>query len=216
MAAIQTKLDDVEQTVRTLTGQIETLGHDLDLEKSAAAANQAQNAALADRLSKLEAQVAALAAPPPAPAAPTDGLTGASAASEPGPSSAADANAAYLKARHLMLNGDYPAAADAFQGLLDTYPASPSTPAANYWLGWIKYAQGDFQGAAGNMVGAIHDWPKTTWAPDAMVKLSLSMVELNKRAEACATLSELERHYPKAPPADKARAAAARVKAACR
>jgi TolA-binding protein len=47
------------------------------------------------------------------------------------------------------------------------------------------------------------------------VKLSLSLAALHKNAEACGALAELDRRYPKAAPATKARAAAAREKIKC-
>jgi len=217
LATMQTKLDDLDQSVRGLTGQIEVLSHQLDLAKQDDAANQAQSAALADRLDRLEKQVAATAAPPPPPpGSGADGtLNGQAGQASAGDTGGGDANGAYVKARQLLLNGDYPAAGDAFQSFIDTYGTNASVPAAHYWLGEIKYTQGDYQAAAANLVGAIRGWPKTPWAPDAMVKLSLSLVQLNKPTDACAALTEFDRHYPKATPAAKTRAAAARTKAGC-
>ena len=216
MIAMQSKLDDIEQTVRGMTGQIEVISHDLDEAKKSVAETHDQTVVMADRLDKLEKQVESLAAPPPPPPGP-----GADAAPQPeasgdtsGPAPGG-AGAAYTHAHQLLLNGEYPAAADAYQSFIDTYPQSPTVPAAHYWLGEIKYTQGDFNAAATNMIGAIRGWPQTSWAPDAVVKLSLALVQLNKTSEACGTLTEFTRHYPKATAAAKQHAAAARVKAGC-
>ncbi len=216
MIAMQSKLDDIEQTVRGMTGQIEVLSHDLDEAKKSVAETHDQTVVMADRLDKLEKQVESLAAPPPPPPGP-----GAEAAPQPeasgdtsGPAPGG-AGAAYTHAHQLLLNGEYPAAADAYQSFIDTYPQSPTVPAAHYWLGEIKYTQGDFNAAATNMIGAIRGCPQTSWAPDAVVKLSLALVQLNKTTEACGTLTEFTRHYPKASPAAKQHAAAARAKAGC-
>jgi len=211
--AMQAKLDDVEQTVRGMTGQIEVLSHDLDEAKKTVAATHDQTVVMADRLDKLEKQVESLAAPPP-PGPSADTAPPANDGGDVAPV-AGGAGAAYAHARQLLLNGEYPAAADAFQSFIDTYPQSPTVPAAHYWLGEVKYTQGDFNAAATNMIGAIRGWPQTTWAPDAVVKLSLALVQLNKTADACGTLTEFARHYPKANPAAKRNAAAARVKAGC-
>jgi tol-pal system protein YbgF len=209
--AMQAKLDDIDQTVRGMTGQIEVLSHDLDEAKKSVATTHDQTVVMADRLDKLEKQVESLAAPPPPPPGPT------AEASPPQAQDAApgDAGGAYTHARQLLLNGEYPAAADAFQSFIDTYPQSPTVPAAHYWLGGIKYTQGDYNAAALNMIGAIRGWPKTTWAPDAVVKLALSLVQQNKAADACGALSEFSRHYPTANAAAKQHVAAARVKAGC-
>jgi tol-pal system protein YbgF len=214
LTAMQAKLDDLEQTLRGLTGQVETLSHAADMAKSDAAASQAQMAALSDRLDKVEKQLAAMAPPPPPPPAPGAPAQGADAGDAGGGSG--DANAAYSKARQTLLNGDYPAAGDAFQSFLDTYPTNANAPAARYWLGEVKYTLGDYGAAASSLVGSIRGWPKTAWAPDAMVKLALSLVQLNKSPDACTTLTELRRHYPTAPSATKARAAAAKAKAGCK
>ena len=52
-------------------------------------------------------------------------------------------------------------------------------------------------------------------APDAVVELSRSLVALKKPADACQTLNEFKRRYPKAPAAVASRAAAARTQAKC-
>jgi tol-pal system protein YbgF len=222
ITTLQTRLDDIEQTVRGLTGQMETISHQLDLAKQDDAAGQTQTAALADRLDKVEKQLAAMTAPPPPPPqGPGGTLNGQAGSGQAGPGAAdaspAAANDAYTNARQLMLNGDYASAADAFQRFIDTYGSSGSVPAAHYWLGQIKYSEHDYQAAAANLVGAIKTWPKTSWAPDAMLMLGSSLVELNKPTDACAAMTELDRRYPrvKLSPGLTAREAAIRAKASC-
>ena len=56
---------------------------------------------------------------------------------------------------------------------------------------------------------------QTAWAPDAVVELSRALVALKKAPDACQTLAELGRKYPKAPAAVKARAANVREQAKC-
>jgi tol-pal system protein YbgF len=213
MIAMQAKLDDIEQTVRSMTGQIEVLNHDLDEAKKSVAATHDQTVVMADRLDKLEKQVESLASPPPPPPV-AEASPQADAPTEAAPA-AGGAAATYSHAHQLMLSGEYPAAAEAYQSFIDTYPSSPTVPAAHYWLGEIKFSQGDFNGAATNMIGAIRGWPQTSWAPDAVVKLSLALIQVNKTTEACGTLTEFTRHYPHANAAVKQRAAAARAKAGC-
>jgi tol-pal system protein YbgF len=191
-----------------LTGQVETLAHDLDQSRKDAADAKAAVDALADRVDKLE-KAAATQAPPPPPPPP-----GTAPSAEEGPAMS-DPKTAYDHARELMLNGDYAGAAAAFQGFIDRYADTPNAPAARYWLGEIKFVQQDYAGAAQSYVAALHGWPSMPWAPDATVRLASSLVELNRPHEACAALGELERRYPKAPEATKTRAAAVREKAKC-
>ena len=57
---------------------------------------------------------------------------------------------------------------------------------------------------------------RPVWAPDATVKLSLSLAQLGRRAEACSVVGEFDARYAAAAPAGvKARAKALRTKAAC-
>jgi tol-pal system protein YbgF len=214
VTALSAKFDDMGQTLQSLNGEVETLTHDDEQAHRDADAAKAEVAALADRVDKLEKQVAAMAtaAPPPQAAADTGQPPAADASPPPG---GGDPKAAYASARKLMMDGDYPAAASAYQDYLDHYPKDSSAPEARYWLGETKYAQGDVAGAAIAYIAAIHGWPQTPWGADAAVKLSLSMLALNKPVQACAALADFDRHYARASAAEKARAEGARVKAKC-
>ncbi len=213
MAVIQTKLDDLETTLRNQTGQIEQMSHDLVQAKQDAATAQTAAASLADRLDKLEKQVAALSAPPPPPPPPANDA--AVPPAEAGLAGGEDAKAAYAQAHQLLLNGDYPAAQTAYQAYLDRYGDQSNAPTARYWLGQVKYAEQDYSGAAASLIASIRGWPQTAWAPDAVILLSQSLLRLNKQDDACATLREFTRRYLKAPPATKAKAAAVKAQAQC-
>ena len=210
LTALSAKFDDMDQTLRGLNGQIETLTHDIAEAHRAADDAKAQNAALAARLDGLEKEVAAQAAAPPPAAeqAPSE----AQASPAPG---GGDPTVAYASARKLMMDGDYPAAAAAYQDYVDHYPKATNASEARYWLGETKYAQGDYAGAAVAYIATLHSWPQTAWGADAAVKLSLSLLSLNKPTEACQALGEFDRHYAKASAPEKARATAARIKAKC-
>jgi tol-pal system protein YbgF len=220
VVSLTTRLDDMEQTLRGVTGQFESLQHDLAVARGDAANAKAATAALSDRVDRLEKQLAALMPPPPPPAdaqpGPDGGLAGQPAQGPgPGPAPAADPKAAYTAARQLLLDGDYKAASAAFQDYVDRFGDTANARPARYWLAETKFIQEDYAGAAQAYLGAIRGWPDTPWAPDAVVKLALSLVQLNKPKEACGALSEFDRRYPHASPAAQARAAAARQKAGC-
>jgi len=214
ITALQGRIDDAADQFRKLTGEVETLTHDLALARKDLDDSRGQTAALADRLDKLEKQVAALnPQTPPPPAPPSDPV--ADAAPGENAASAGDPKAAYAHARQLLENGDYPGASSELQAYIDRYGETPSAPAARYWLGETKFIQKDYSGAATAYLGAIRGWPKTAWAPEAVVKLSQSLLELGKPGDACGALGELDRRYPHLAPALKARAAATRSKAQC-
>lgn len=209
MADLSNRIGDLEQTLTKLNGSLEAATHELDTAKRENRALDAQVKALTDRLTAAEqkvAEAATAAAPPPPPDAPA-------------PPTAADTKAAaadaFAKARQLMLSGDYDAAEGAFSDFVTTYPDAPRTPEARYWWGKTLSVRGAHANAAGAYIGAIRGWPQTAWAPDAVVELSRSLIALKKPTDACQTLAELGRRYPKAPAPVMARAAAARAQAKC-
>lgn len=208
IAAVSDKLNDLEQTLTRLNGQNETLTHDLDVVRRANDSEKARADALDQRLAVLEKRIAdqeaataaAVAAPPAAPVA----------AAAP-----ADPNQAFKAARQRLLDGDYGGAEQAFSDYVQAYPDSAKAPEARYWLGETQFVRQAYGDAAGSYLGAVRGWPQTTWAPDAVLKLSRSLVALKKPADACKTLDELTKRYPKAPPAITAKAASTRVQAKC-
>ena len=209
LIALSAKFDDMDQTLRGVNGQIETLTHDIGEARRSGDDAKAQTAALSARVDALEKQVASLAAAPPSAQAEQ-----ASPEASPAPGGG-DPRTAYANARKLMMDGDYPAAAAAYQEYLDHYPKDAGAPEARYWLAETKFAQGDYAGAAVAYIATIHGWPQTAWGADADVKLALALIELNKPTQACQALGEFDRHYRKASAPEKARAANARIKARC-
>jgi tol-pal system protein YbgF len=208
MADLSTKISDLEGSLTKLNGSLEVTAHELDQARRDNTALRAQVKALSDRLSADEQKAAELAAAAAAPPA----------APEPPPPAAdpkAAAADAFTKARQLMLSGDYDTAETAFSDYVTTYPDTPRTPEARYWWGKTLAVRGDYVKAAGAFIGAIRGWPQTAWAPDAVVELARSLVQLKKPTDACQTLTELGRKYPKAPPAVMTRAATVRLQAKC-
>lgn len=203
LQALSDRLGDLEQTLTRMNGTIESLTRDLDQSRRESQASQAQARDLADRLAALEggAQAAAgqAGASPPPPPPPPD----------------ADPAEAFSAARQLMLNGDYDGAERAFAAYVADFPDGPRTAEARYWLGKTLIVRGAATDAAGAFIGAIRGWPQTSWAPDAVVELARALVALKKAPDACQTLTELGRRYPKASANVKARAAATATQARC-
>ena len=192
------RLADMEQTLSRLNGQIETSSHDLTQARRDLETQRAENKAIAARLQILEqqAQAAAAAAQVPVPA----------------PLSSADA---FAEARQAFQAGDYTGAETAFQDYVTRFGDGPKGPEARYWLGKTFAARAAYGDAATSLIGAIRGWPQTSWAPDAVLELSRALIRLRKPVDACQTLDEFTRRYPKAPAPMQARAAAARTQAKC-
>ncbi len=204
MAEQAAKIDDLQQTLTRVNGSLDQAAHDADQARRDNLALQVQVKALADRVTALEQKPAAEApGPPPPPEPPVEG--------PPKPA----AQAAFTAAYKLLLSGDYPGAEAAFGAYVATYPDSPRTPEARYWLGKTLVTKGDEQKAATAFMESIRGFPQTAWAPNAMIELARSLVALKQPAQACATLAEIPKRYPKAAPSVAAKIASTRVQAKC-
>lgn len=210
IAALNERVSDLEQTLTRLNGQNEATNFELTKAQRAAAEQKARADALEQRLAAIEKTLADLQAAATAQAAPP--LAG---DVPPPPAPPADPAVAFKQAKDLLLAGDYANAEQAFAAYVNNYPDTPRASEARYWLGETQFVREAYTDAAGNYIGAIRGWPQTSWAPDATLKLARSMVALKKTAEACRTLDELAKRYPKAPAQVNSRAASTRVAAKC-
>lgn len=221
LLALTPRLDDLEQGARTLNSQIDTLTHDLAGARKDAADARDQVRALNERLDRLDTRlqivegiqrgVAANAPAPEVAQAPPP-------AAEPqaqAPAPAAEPVSGYATGRKLFAAGDFAGAAAAFQAFIEQSGDSPQGPQARYWLGESFFRQQDYPDAATAYIGAVRGWPKTGWAPDAVVKLARSLQAMNRASDACSTLAELARRYPTPPAAVAAQARETRAKAQC-
>ncbi len=241
VTALQSRLDDMDQTVRRLSGQVEVGAHDLDeARRNAQQAHdsvielRAQLQALTDRVAKLEAQPAPQAQaavqpvyPPaaedrrgrPAPRGASEATARAQAEDQTvlgGPPVASTEVASYRNALALQEQGDYAGAGQAWQDYIAHYGAGAKGREARYRLGETLYIQSDYGEAARAYAEALKGWPKAAWAPDATVKLSQSLAQLGRREEACSVVGEFDTRYaPTAPAAVKSRARAVHAKSAC-
>lgn len=104
----------------------------------------------------------------------------------------------YDTAFALLQQGEYDASAKALTQFLGSYADHPLAPNAQYWLGETYYVRNNFEGAAKSFATGYQKYPKSAKAPDNLLKLALSLSNLNKNEEACVTLTQLKSEYPKA------------------
>ncbi len=207
IASLTDRLNDLDHTLTRLNGENDVIRHDLDESRREQLDLHTANDALRAKVATLEQQILALAAPaaaappPPPPAA----------AVEPAPTPAA----AFANARALMQSGDNASAQVALQAFVDKYGDTPRGPEARYLLGRVLLDQQAFTEAATAEIGAIRGWPQTVWAPAAVLDLARALVGMNKNQDACETLDELAKRYPKAPANVATGAADLRSQARC-
>jgi tol-pal system protein YbgF len=185
------RLESLQSDVRSLRGQLEELqnGHE--------GVRKQQR----DLYGDLDRRIATLeAGGHGAPAGAAPGASGAANAGAAPTSSGAPAttteSAAYAAAFDALRAANYPVAISGFKSFMATYPSSELASNAQYWLGEAYYVTRDFDNAALAFQRVVREWPGSRKAPDALVKLGFTQVELKRTAAAKATLSQVVSQYP--------------------
>jgi TolA-binding protein len=179
--SLSRKLDDNANTITHLTGQLEEAQHDNQLLQQQVTALMARTDTLVKRADLAEAHLkdvdAALAPPPPPP--PSKG----------------DAESDFEQAFNLLTSGQTDEAERAFVAFTTTWPESTQLPEAWFRLGQIRTMKKDSAGAVAAYATALKGWPKTSWAPEATVKLAGALSDSNRPTEACQALAQFDRVY---------------------
>ena len=106
---------------------------------------------------------------------------------------------AYDQAFAYLQQTNYSDAQRAFTEFLKTYPTHPLAANAQYWLGETYFAQTQYSLAAKTFAKAFQEHPQGQKAPDALLKLALTLEKMNKKDDACLTLGELNKRFPSGP-----------------
>ena len=114
------------------------------------------------------------------------------------------------------MRGDYDKAAGALRAFVKAHPDDALSGNAIYWLGETHYARKRYAEAAVLFAEGFKRYPKSGKAPDNLLKLGMSFARLGKRTEACASLFELNKRYPKAAGYIKRAATSERRRLRCR
>ena len=128
--------------------------------------------------------------------------TGAIPAARPSESVAAtrsgDPAADYDAAVELFRAKQYEQAEMGLRQFIQSHPRDNRIAGATYWLGESYLARGRNREAAEQFLKVSTDYARSTQAPDAMLKLGVTLNALGAREQACATLAELDRKFPNA------------------
>jgi tol-pal system protein YbgF len=122
----------------------------------------------------------------------------------------------YDAAMDLLSRAQYAEAQTAFRGFVAANPADDLAGPAQYWVGDISFTQKDYAGAAKSFAELLKRYSKTARAPDAMLKLGLSLLELGQKKEGCTTLGAIKSKYPNANKAVLDRAAKRATDSQCK
>ena len=105
---------------------------------------------------------------------------------------------AYENGMALMNARQFDQAEMAFRQFLTANPRSPNVSNAHYWLGESYLKRNRYTDAAEQYLTVYQTYPKSSVAPDALVKLAVSLRGMGQKQQACATLAEVGRKYPNA------------------
>ncbi|MDF2964929.1 MAG: hypothetical protein K0Q51_317 [Rickettsiaceae bacterium] len=197
-----------ESELKELVGRVERLEHIITQ--------------LKDQLTSIEDNIAALGtgkeikvtAKNPAP----------QAADKPVPKSADTAELSdndqeridYDKALSDLKDNKFQEAESKFDLFIKNYPSSKLLGNAYFWYGETFFRRNYFEKAALYYLKGYKANPRSSKASDSLLKLALSLGEINKVKEACSTLAKLEKEFPSRPDSSKKRARDAKAKFGCK
>ncbi|MFT3996246.1 MAG: tetratricopeptide repeat protein [Asticcacaulis sp.] len=174
------KQEEQSQQITALTRQLEEASYANRQLGEKNAGLEARIGTLVQRLDLTEAHLkdvdAALAGPPPPP--PTTGTA------------EGDFNQAY----DLLTNGNMDDAERAFDEFTSKWASAPQAAEAWFRLGQIRTVKGDISGSVAAYATSLKGWPKTTWAPEATVKLA-NALSASDPAKSCVALTEFNKRY---------------------
>ena len=179
--------DDARKAILELRQQIKTMTE----------ANQRSRMQLADQIEGLEQEVTRLRGiieqiGRPGGAKPDD------KAEDPREQSAYDG------AMEQFRKGEYKESSDSLMAFLTLYPESNLAPSAMFYLGSSRYALKDYKGAIDRLTLLSQKFASHPRAPDALLVIAGSQIEMNNRAGAKVTLQRIVKDYKGTPAADTA------------
>lgn len=219
MRQLNGRIEELSNSVAQLKEQLERVSSDVDQRFSQLQAPPPASAATAPP------PASAAGAPPPPPPPPSPGTLGTLVEPSPGRRTAAAATVAgaatgssedqYNYAMGLLTQANYPAAEQAMRDFVQHFPKDPLAGNAQYWLGETFYVRKDYASAATAFAQGYEKYPKGAKASDDLLKLGMSLANLNQKQDACRAYARLERDFPNEPPTVKERIATEKKRAGC-
>ncbi len=130
-----------------------------------------------------------MAAPPPPPGAGDSAAMG-------GTPPMGSAASLYNNARRDQSGGKMDLALMQYQDFLKFYPNSDLAPAAQYGIGEIYFAKGDYEAARQAFDLVLEKYPENPQTPDAMFMKAMSLAQANQDRAAAREFRALVKRYP--------------------
>ena len=203
---IEDRLNQLQQAISLLTGQIEQL--------------QYRNQQLQQQMEKMQAdyefrleQVEKGGGRPGG--APGARPTAPSAAAAPPQAAGGAADQVYNDAFKKLQDGDYAGAEKGFRTFVQRNPQHALAGNAQYWLGETYYARRDYQNAMTAFAEGYKAYKSSPKGPDNLLKLGVTLANLGRKPDACAIFARFAQDYPRATDLQKRRIEQERQKNGC-
>ena len=108
------------------------------------------------------------------------------------------ANEQYDFAVSFMKIGDYETAEIALKEFIEKNKEHELAGSAQYWYGETFRIRQLYSDAASAYLDGYQNYPKSLKAPDNLLKLGITMVQLGEKDQGCKMISGLKKEYPKA------------------
>lgn len=177
MRDLNGKFETINNSISQLSARLDKLSSDVDM-----------------RLTALEHRAAPAGANAPAA---SSGAPSAATASTSAPTTTA--NEQYEAAFALLRRADYPGAEQALRAFVTQHPKDPLAGNAQYWLGETFYVRKNWKDAAIAFAEGYQKYPKSSKAPDDLLKLAMSLGNMGQKANACTALQRLDHDFPQMP-----------------
>ena len=109
-----------------------------------------------------------------------------------------DEKGQYEYAMGLLKQGDYELAEKAFLEFMTVGNDSSLLSNANFWLAETYYVRENYKDAAKNYLSLYQVYPDSKKAADALLKLGISLVNMDQKEQGCVTFIQLKDTYPNA------------------
>ncbi|MFO1075647.1 MAG: tol-pal system protein YbgF [Geminicoccaceae bacterium] len=211
-AALEARVQELEEALRKLTGRVEELEHQ---QSQLVARGPGPGTGTPPAQAAAQPPAAPATAPPVALAAPAPGATSRPAAPAPEPDAAAkqghvlgtipqsaardlpNAGDGYQAGLDLLQAAKWAEAEQAFASFVQEHPDDPRTPTASYWLGETYLMRKDYPTAAAVFARNYRSYgEKAPRAPDNLLKLGVALAAMGQRDKACQTFAELAKRHP--------------------
>ena len=104
----------------------------------------------------------------------------------------------YEFAVSFMKIGDYETAEFALKEFIDKNKDHSLAGSAQYWYGETFRIRQLYSDAATAYLDGYQNYPKSRKAPDNLLKLGITMVQLGEKDQGCKMISGIKKEYPKA------------------